>query len=360
MAGMTYRELIDCRTITLMERHPNAVLFGVGVGDGVKDIFGTTTAARERFPGRVWDTPLSENMLTGAAVGMAAEGMLPIIVHARADFLTLAMEHLVNSAAKWSFVHPGETLPMIVRAIIGRGWGNGPTHTQAPVAWFANTPGIDVWMPVSTNGLDMAYLSALRGPRIIFEHRSLYDREPIPDPLYDVGGELRGGHRRGVRWTADQEIRRAAPLGPGDKGWLRPTIHLIGFSAGALDLDAAAQILFANGVRSFVQVVESMEFFKVTSSRHPRLIVDVGQMTAGLSAEIMAQHSSARDHYEIKRIGPPPWPCPASAPLEQAWYATHGPEAIANAAGQMLGVEVDVSKGPERVDAGIGGIRGPF
>ena len=175
---LTYAQLIAKTHLAILDDNPKALIFGVGVNDGAKYIFGTTKLAAEKYPDRVIETPLSETMLTGAMVGLAADGWHPTLVHARADFLYLSGEHLLNTAATFRMIH-GKACPITVRAIIGRGWGNGPMHTKAPLRMF-DVPGIDLFTPTSRTGIYVAMTNAVRtgNPTVILEQRHLYDAVP--------------------------------------------------------------------------------------------------------------------------------------------------------------------------------------
>ena len=96
-------------------------------------MFGTTSGLQEKFgKKRVFDTPLSENALTGIAVGSALSGMKPVYIHNRPDFLLLAMDQIVNHASKWNFMFGGKrSVPLVIMATIGRGWGSAAQHSQA-------------------------------------------------------------------------------------------------------------------------------------------------------------------------------------------------------------------------------------
>ncbi len=124
------------------------LIAGLGVTDP-KGVFGTTIGLVEKFgPKRVLETPTSENAMTGIGVGMAISGYRPLMIHQRMDFFLLAMDQLVNSAAKWHFMFGEQTsVPLTIRLITGRGWGQGPTHSQNLHAWFTHIPGLKVVMP---------------------------------------------------------------------------------------------------------------------------------------------------------------------------------------------------------------------
>ena len=96
----------------------------------------------------MFDTPVSENAMTGVAVGMSLNGLVPIVSHQRMDFFLLAMDQLVNSASKWNFMFGNKNrINLTIRLIVGKGWGHGPTHSQNLQSWFAHIPGLKVITP---------------------------------------------------------------------------------------------------------------------------------------------------------------------------------------------------------------------
>ena len=133
-----------------MEIDSSVICYGLGVTDP-KAVFGTTQKLEERFGSeRVFDMPTSENAMTGVAIGAALNGIKSVVTHQRVDFFLLAMDQIVNSAAKWHYMFGGQnTIPITIRLIIGRGWGQGPTHSQNLQAWFAHIPGLKVVMPTT-------------------------------------------------------------------------------------------------------------------------------------------------------------------------------------------------------------------
>src|ERR1041385_8387610 len=127
---ITYAQAISEALVQGMGHDPSVFIFGLGVDD-YKGIFGTTKEAFEKFgPGRVFDTPASENALAGIAIGAALNKKRPVLVHARNDFMFLALDQMINNAAKWKYVYNGtSSVPFVVRGVIGKGWGQGPTHS---------------------------------------------------------------------------------------------------------------------------------------------------------------------------------------------------------------------------------------
>jgi len=132
MRELKYWQALSEGLVQAMEADGSVFAMGVGVDDP-KGIFGTILEARRRFGSqRVFDIPLSENAITGVAIGASLSGMRPVMVHARNDFMLLTMDQLINNAAKWRYVSGGSScVPIVIRAIIGRGWGQGSQHWAA-------------------------------------------------------------------------------------------------------------------------------------------------------------------------------------------------------------------------------------
>jgi len=162
-----------------MKKEKKVICFGLGVDDP-KRIFGTTIGLKEKFgKDRVFDTPTSENALTGVAIGASLVGYRSVMAHQRLDFFLLAMDQLVNGAAKWHFMFGGKSsVPITIRLIVGRGWGQGPTHSQSLHAWFAHIPGLKVVMPSTAYDAKGLLISSIfdNNPVIFIEHRWLHNQ----------------------------------------------------------------------------------------------------------------------------------------------------------------------------------------
>ena len=163
----------------VLKNDSSTLLFGLGVNDP-KGVFGTTTDLYKKYTtNRVFETPTSENAMTGVGVGLALAGFKPIMVHQRLDFFLLAMDQLVNNAAKWHFMFGGEsTVSLTIRLIVGRGWGQGPTHSQNLHAWFAHIPGLKVVIPAFASDVKGLLTSAIRDPNpvIFIEDRWIHSQ----------------------------------------------------------------------------------------------------------------------------------------------------------------------------------------
>jgi pyruvate dehydrogenase E1 component beta subunit len=175
---LRYFEAINEATRICMEADPSVYVMGLGVPDP-KGVFGTTLGLLERFgPDRVMDMPTAENGMTGIGLGSALFGMRPVMVHQRIDFAILAMDQIVNQAAKWHYMFGGKSsAPLVIRLIIGRGWGQGPQHSQSLQAWFAHIPGLKVVMPASPADAKGLLISSIEdnNPVIFLEYRWLHN-----------------------------------------------------------------------------------------------------------------------------------------------------------------------------------------
>ena len=146
----TFSSAINEALVEAMAQDETVICYGLGVDDP-KSVFGTTAGLQERFGDtRVFDTPTSENAMTGIGIGMSLNGKIPIMVHQRLDFFLLAMDQLVNSAAKWHYMFGGQkSVPITIRLIVGKGWGQGPTHSQNLQSIFSHFPGLKVVIPTT-------------------------------------------------------------------------------------------------------------------------------------------------------------------------------------------------------------------
>lgn len=178
-------------TDQLMELDETIYAIGLGVPDTVKGAFGTTFGLQEKYGvNRVMDMPTSENAMTGVCIGSAIGGMRPIMVHLRVDFFILALDQLINNAAKWHYMFNGQMhVPLVIRLIIGRGWGQGPQHCQTLNSFFAHIPGLKVVSPSNPYNAKGLLVAAVKdnNPVIYLEHRWIHGVfGDVPAPLYEV------------------------------------------------------------------------------------------------------------------------------------------------------------------------------
>src|SRR5207302_5260723 len=173
-----------------MARDERVFVMGLDVDDH-KGIQGSTRGLVDRFgPDRVFTTPLSEDAMTGIAIGAAMAGYRPVHVHIRMDFLMLCMNQLVNMASKAHYMYGGSVnVPIVVRSMIGKSWGQGAQHSQGLHALFMHIPGLKVVAPSNAHDAKGCMIAAIRdeNPVIFVEHRLLYFSEAyVPENSFAV------------------------------------------------------------------------------------------------------------------------------------------------------------------------------
>ena len=184
--SVSFAELILETLDQNLTEDKKCLLFGLGVNDP-KGVFGTTIGLSTKFgESRVFETPTSENAMTGVGVGLAISGYKPIMVHQRLDFFLLAMDQLVNNAAKWHFMFGGgKSVPLTIRLILGRGWGQGPTHSQNLHSWFTHIPGLKVVMPAFAADVKALLNASISDPNpvIFIEDRWLHNQVTLREKV---------------------------------------------------------------------------------------------------------------------------------------------------------------------------------
>lgn len=305
-------------------------IMGLGVPDP-KGVFGSTWGLQQKYgSARVMDMPTSENGMTGVAIGSTLVGLRPIMTHQRIDFGMLSIEQIVNQAANWHYMFGGQmSIPLVIRMIIGRGWGQGPQHSQSLQSWFAHVPGLKVVMPTTpydAKGLLIASIED-NNPVIFIEHRWLYNIAGyVPEQVYRV------------------------PLGQGRVARQGKDLTVAAISYMTLEALRAADMLAADGISAEVIDIRSLnplddELILDSVHKTGRLIVaDTGWQTGGFSAEVIARVTEKAFRYfksPPKRITLPDCPTPTTPALANLYYprAAH----IVVTAKQMMGLNADES-----------------
>ncbi len=292
-----------------MARDDSVVVFGLDVDDP-KAIQGTLTGLPETFgDGRVFGTPLSEDAMTGAAIGMALAGLRPIHVHIRMDFLLLAVNQLLNVAAKSRYMYGGRvSLPMVVRAMIGKSWGQGAQHSQGLHSFFMHVPGIKVVAPSTPYDAKGTLAAAVRGddPVLFVEHRLLhFQKGPVPTEPYTV-----------------QPGQARVALSGED-------VTVVGISYMQVEVLRAAKYLEAVGIRAevidpiWLDPLDTDTIVDSVRRTGRLLVVDTGWLNCGATAEIVsrvAEKLQGGRPFRFKRMGFAPTTCPTTPVLEEAFY----------------------------------------
>ncbi|MGH1351074.1 MAG: alpha-ketoacid dehydrogenase subunit beta [Methyloligellaceae bacterium] len=301
--------------------------YGLGVTDP-KRIFSTTQGLLEKFGNdRVFDMPISENAMTGVGIGLAVGGYRPVFMHQRLDFYLLAMDQLVNGAAKWHMMFGGAmSVPLTIRLIIGRGWGQGPTHSQSLQAWFAHIPGLKVVMPSNPADAKGLLMSSIfdNDPVVFLEHRWLHAMEgEVPQGDYRVPI----GKANLVRQGSDITVVANSLMVP-------EAIHALdalkekGVTADLIDL----------------RTIRPIDWTAIQTSVNKTgrlLALDHGVETGSIAGEIIA-HISSRTGSDMRcnpqRICMPDYAVPTTTSLTEHMYP--GAQNIATKIADMLEVQI--------------------
>jgi len=340
-----------------LERRPEVYVLGEGVADP-KGIFGTMTGLVEKFGrDRIVEMPVAENGLTGVAIGSALVGRRPVMVHQRADFALLAIEQLFNNAAKTHYVTGGRhRVPLTVRLVLGRGWGQGPQHSQALEPIFAHVPGLKVVMPSTPGEFKGLLLAAIEddNPVIMLEHRWLhYVTGAVPQGFY----------------TTPLDAPRRVQDGD--------DVTIVASSYMVLEALRAADALAEIGIEAELfdlRVLRPLRLDDIVASvrRTGRLItVDTGWRTYNAGAEIVAhvtEHAFDALAAPPLRIGLPDHPTPSSRALAAAYYP--GSLEILDAVTQVCGLDrarvvgarakLEAQRGATPIDKPDPAFTGPF
>ena len=285
------------------------------IGQGVKSpwyVGQTATGLLKRFGSdRVIDTPVSENAMTGAAVGAALAGMRSVVVHPRMDFMFYAMDPIINEAANWYYMNGGKLpVPVVIWGIINRGGEQAAQHSQALHTLFSHIPGLKVVMPSTPYDAKGLMISSIKddNPVIFIDDRWLHDIEDVvPEEIYEVPIGLGAVKREGkdVTLVAVSYMVRLAMEASED-------LAKDGIDVEVLDL------------RSIKPLDKPLLLESVYKTG--RLVVaDVGWKTYGMAAEIASiVFEEAFDYIKSPavRVALPDVPAPASCILEKAYYPT--------------------------------------
>jgi pyruvate/2-oxoglutarate/acetoin dehydrogenase E1 component len=309
MRDIKFSDAILEATDFSLKTDPSVLVIGLGVPDP-KGIFGTTLGLQEKYgDSRVMDMPLSENGMTGIVIGASLNGYRPILTHQRVEFALLSIEQIVNQAAKWFYMNAGQqNVPIVIRMIIGRGWGQGAQHSQSLETWFAHIPGLKVVMPSNAYDAKGLLISSIEdnNPVIFLEHRWLHntvDRVPLDAYRVPIGSA------RVVREGID--------------------ITIVSHSYMVLESIRCAEILADHGISIEVvdlRTIRPLDSDAILNSvrKTKRLIaVDNGWVHFGVSAEVISL--VVENIFELLlcaplRIGMNDSPSPSTRSLANNYY----------------------------------------
>jgi len=306
---ISFAEAINEAIHETMSFNSNVICYGLGVTDP-KAVFETTKNLEEKFGSeRVFDMPTSENAMTGIAVGASLNGLIPLMTHQRLDFFLLAMDQLINSASKWHYMFGSQqSVPITIRLILGRGWGQGPTHSQNLQAWFAHMPGLKVVMPTTPEDAKGLLTASILDPNpvVFLEHRWLHNvKGLVPEGFY------------------------SKPLGRAKKVKSGRDISIISMSYMTIEAIHAVEYLEKKGISCDLidlLTIRPMDWefiFESVKNTGRLLVLDTGFTTGSVAGEIVARVSmECFDSLKHKpcRLAMPDIPEPTSPALTKGFY----------------------------------------
>ena len=307
---ITYCEALNEAISQEMERDNNVFIYGVGIPDH-KRVFGSIDGLVEKFgKNRCFDTPLSEDSLSGFALGAAINGLRPIFINIRMDFLILACNQIINMISSFCYNSGGQIkTPIVIRSIIGRGWGQGSQHSKSIYSIFSHIPGLKVIIPTTPNDAKGLLISSIRDNNFVLfiEHRWLYwQKGDVPEHSFVIPlGEpniLRKGRDITIvalSWM-NVEALKAADILKKKRG----------IEVEIIDPRAAYPI-------NFYPIIQSVK------KTNYCIIVDNDWLPCGLSGEISFNiYNECMKNLKtpIKRMGFAHTPCPTARHLENEFY----------------------------------------
>lgn len=339
---LSYGEAINEAIYQSMKKDDRVVIMGQGVNDP-KAILGTTKGLAGSFPGRSIDTPISEEGMTGVAIGMAMAGQKVIHTHIRMDFMLLCMNQIINMAAKMRYMYGGEVaVPIVIKSMIGKSWGQGPQHSQGLYSLFMNIPGLRIVAPITPYDAKGAMIAAIadKNPVLFIEHRHLhYQKGFVPEDMYGILPESR--------------ILKEGK-----------DVTLIGVSQMAIECLRAAKILEANGIDAevidpiYLNPIHYEGIYKSVEKTKHLVVVDCDWYNGGgLGATIISSLHEIGLHFRSFRTGFAFSTCPTAPSIEKEFYPTA--EDIAKEAFFMFDEDLSKFKNIDIVKEEIE-FKGPF
>jgi pyruvate/2-oxoglutarate/acetoin dehydrogenase E1 component len=321
---ITYREAVREALAQEMRRDDRVFLMGedIGVYGGA---FGVTLGMVDEFgPERIRETPISEGVIAGAAVGAALVGMRPVAEIMFMDFITIGLEQIVNQGAKLRYMFGGKaTVPMVLRTPAGSGTGAAAHHSQSLEAWLVHVPGLKVVMPSTAYDVKGLLISSIRDPNPVMfvEHKLLYAQKgEVPEELYET------------------------PIGEAEVKRRGTDLTIVAYSIMVPRALEAAEELSREGIE--VEVVDPRTLRPLDAETIANSVIKTGRVlivheapiTGGFGGEVAARIASGRafEYLEapIKRFCGLDTPIPYNRTLE--YYTVPQPETIAQAARELI------------------------
>jgi pyruvate dehydrogenase E1 component beta subunit len=309
---ITYTEAINEALDLALTKDESVFVLGQGVTDPGA-MFGITKNLELKFGNeRVFETPVSEEGLTGFCVGAALSGKRPVYLHNRPDFLLLTFNQIVTHASKYHYMSRGQSkVPMVIWSAIGRGWGSGAQHSQAIQGLLLGVPGLKIVMPMTPYDAKGLMLSAIEdnNPVLIFEHRWLMKRVgPVPEGYYTVPLGKALVRKEGIDVTivgASQILETALEA--------------------AFELENERNLKIEVIDLRTIQPLDEESILCSVKKTGRLVVVDTGWAMGGVCAEIgclVAEKAFHNLKSPVQRVGLPHSPTPSGYELESAFYPT--------------------------------------
>jgi len=307
MRLLKFSEAINEAIFQSMKKDKKMVTYGLGVTDP-KRVFDTTNNLLESFgKRRVFDVPTSENALTGIAIGLASKGVRVLLSHQRVDFSFLSLDQIINSMAKWYYMFGGKVnLPITIRMVIGRGWGQGPTHAQSFQSMFSRIPGLKVVMPSNPYDAKGLLISSIFDPDpiIFLEHRWLHNlKGRVPKNSYLL------------------QLGKAKSLNSGKD------ITIITMSYSTQEVKTLNFILKLNKIKAdlidlrSVNPIDYKLIYRSIKKTKKILLIDTCHRNGSVSSEILSRITETNiEVLKSKIIALPDYPVPTSYKLVEDYY----------------------------------------
>ncbi len=305
---ITYYNTVGETLYNNMKKNKKIIISGLEVNYSSK-VFGTMEKPYKYFPKRFVQSPAMENSLCTILAGAAISGLKPVFVNNRCDFLLLAFDPIVNIIDKWNYMFDGNSgkCPILITAVIGRGWGQGATHSQSFHNFFSRLPGIDVFLPTFPSDIKNIYDYCLKSkkPSIILKHRSLFEikeKKRKKNFLYGKGNLIRKGEE----------------------------LCIISLSYGTIQSLKVYNLIkkYHNKKISILDLLsinplDKKQILKVAKKHKKILIMDIDYSINGLASEIYSIINQKYKDKEIHKIGNQFVPAPVSINLEKLFYPSN-------------------------------------
>ena len=321
---LTFTESLREATEQSLTKFQDVIMLGLGVSykNGAD---GTMGDLYQKFPERIFDTPVSEACVTGAGVGAAITGLRPIIHHGRVEFALFAIDQIVTQASKWNYMFGGDNkVPIVFRIAIGRQWGNGPQHTQGLYSLFGSVPGLKVVIPSSPSMAKGLLNSAIidNNPVVFLEPRWLYG--------------LKGNVKEEYFTTSLSDSR-----------YVKRGTHLtiVSYGDGVYSSYEASKMILEYGIETEIidlVSINPIDYSKIEESikkTNKLLCVDTTNNAFNIGSEVISKITQSCFHHLSQapiNISTPDLPCPTSTHLTDIYYPTR--LSIANKIMEMFGL----------------------